>query len=244
MGKASSAKKVARAARVGATSGPNERRQLGFPALVIMIVVLGFLLVAFSRSTRDAQPAPTLQDHWHNSYGVYDCQTDSFLEPFQSERDPDGIHSHQDGLIHIHPFTAAVTGKEAQLHIFLTNMGATLTDSELTLPGGETLSEGVQCDGQEAVLQVVRWDDAFAEGIAPSEIRVDDLDSFRFLADGQAVVIALAPLGADIPMPETAALADHGDETRDEDIDGRNTTAIPGPQDFGTLDNDDHDEGG
>ncbi|MEM7285333.1 MAG: hypothetical protein AAF480_03195 [Actinomycetota bacterium] len=236
MGKASSAKKVARAARVGASSGPTERRQLGFPALVVIVIVLGLALVAFARTTRDAQAAPTLQDHWHSAYGVYDCRTDSFLPDFQSERDPDGIHSHQDGLIHIHPFTAGVTGREAKLSVFLTNMGASLTDSELTLPGNETLAEGVECDGEEAILQVVRWSNVIANS-TPSEIITEDLDQTRFLEDGEGFVIALAPEGADIPLPQSLdQLAAVTGQSRDEGVEPPNTTAIPGPQDFGTQD--------
>ncbi len=237
MGKASSAKKVARAARVGATTGPNERRQLGFPAVVILVVVLGLALVAFARATRDAQASPTLQDHWHNAYGVYDCRIGDYLPPFLSEADPDGIHSHQDGVIHIHPFTASVTGKEAKLEVFLRNMGATLTDDELTLSrSGESLVEGVDCNGEEAVLQVIRWDDAFVGG-TPSEIRTEDLDGFRFLADGQAIAIALAPPGAEIPLPSSIDnLGALVGQSRDQGVDPRNTTAIPGPQDFGTED--------
>lgn len=234
MGKASSAKKVARAARVGASSGPTERRQLGFPALVGLVIVLGLALVAFARTTRDAQAAPTLQDHWHSAYGVYDCRTDSFLDIFESERDPDGIHSHQDGIIHIHPFTASVTGREAQMHVFLTNMGASLTDSEMTLPGNETLTEGVDCGGEEAILQVVRWTDAFAAG-GPTEVITENLDETRFLKDGEAFVIALAPEGAEIPLPPSLSqLEAVAGLSRDEGVEPPNTTAIPGPQDFGT----------
>lgn len=234
MGKASSAKKVARAARVGASSGPTERRHFGFPALVVVVIVLGLAMVVFARATRDAQASPTLQDHWHNAYGVWDCQSGSFLPSFQSERDPDGIHSHQDGLIHIHPFTASVTGKQAQLHVFLTNMGATLTDTELTLPGSEALVSGVECNGETAVLQVVRWNDAFGDG-GSDDIRFEELADTRFLDDSQALVIALAPVGAEIPRPDSIdALAAVTGQSRDEGVDDRNTTAIPGPQDFGT----------
>lgn len=233
MGKASSSKKVARAAKVGATSGPNESRQLGFPALVLVIVVLGFSLVAAARTTRDAQPSPTLQDHWHNAYGVYDCRSESFLAPFQSEFDPQGVHSHKDTTIHIHPFTAAVTGKEAKLKVFLDAMGATLSDETLTLPGGETLEEGVDCGGEPAVLQVVRWDNALNPG-EPSEVRTEDLDQFRFLANAQALTIALAPAGSEIPLPDVAALeASVGVSSRD-DISTRDSVSVPGPQDFGT----------
>lgn len=233
MGKASSAKKIARAARAGATTGPNERRQLGFPALVVLICVLGLALVIFARTTRDAQASPTLQDHWHNAYGVYDCRSEAFLAPFQSEFDPQGIHSHQDGLIHIHPFTASVTGKQATMQVFLDAMGATLTDDTLTLPGGETLTEGVDCGGQEAILQIARFEDVDA-GTGPSAVQTDDLSGFRFLGDSQAITIALAPEGADIPLPNLDALATHAGESRDEGVEPPNTSAVPGPQDFGT----------
>ena len=127
MGKASSQKKIARAARAGAATGPSERREIGFPALVGIIIVLGLGLVVWARTTRDAQPEPTLQDHWHSAYGIYDCASDSFLAQFQSEFDPEGIHSHQDGLIHIHPFSDGVTGKKAVMGVFLDAMGASLS---------------------------------------------------------------------------------------------------------------------
>ena len=69
MGKASSAKKIARAERVGATSGPSERRAIGYPSAVALVIVLGLALVVFARATRDAEASPTLQDHWHAAYG-------------------------------------------------------------------------------------------------------------------------------------------------------------------------------
>ncbi len=238
MGKASSAKKIARAARVGASSGPTERRQLGFPALVVAIVIAGLALVAFARESRDAQAQPTLQDHWHSAYSIWDCRTESFLPPFQSQRDPNGIHSHQDSLVHVHPFTASVTGREAQFDVFLENMGASLTDSELTLPGGETLTEGVECNGEEAILQIVRWDQALTDG-QPVEVITEDLADTRFFKDGEGFVIALAPEGADIPAPNSLdQLAAVLGQSRDEGIEPPNTTAIPGPQDFGTSQDD------
>lgn len=233
MGKASSAKKVARAARVGATSGPSDRRQVGFPAVVMLIIVLGLALVVFARTSRDAQASPTLQDHWHNAYGVYDCTSGSFLSSFQSERDPDGIHSHQDGLIHIHPFTASVTGREAQLGVFLTNMGAQMDDDTLDLPGDDILTEeGATCDGEPAILQVVRFDDVLNSTVA-SEVLTEDLAGTRFLGDGQGIVIALAPLGAETPPPPSLdQLAAVLGQSRDEGVEPPNTTAVPGPQDF------------
>ncbi len=234
MAKDSSSKKVARAARAGATGSARESRELAFPLLVAAIIVLGIASVAIARTTRDAQAQPTLQDHWHNPYGVWDCTDDAFLDPFLSEFDPVGIHSHQDGLIHVHPFTASVTGREAKMSVFMDAMGAVITDDALTLPGGEVLEEGVECNGEPAILQIVRWDDAFNPG-DPSEIVTEDLADFPFLDDAQAITIALAPEGADIPLPETLdTLASVYGQGRDEGIEPPNQVDVPGPQDFGT----------
>lgn len=198
MGKASSAKKVARAARAGETSATSERRQLGYPALVVAVIILGLVVVAFARQTRDAEVQPTLADHWHASYGVYNCQTDSFLPPFQSDFDPDGIHSHQDGVIHIHPFTSAVTGSEAKLGVFFEAMFTTVTEESISTTGGQTLTAGVECGGEPAIIQIVRWEDAFNP--EDPEIFTSDFDDVRLTQDGNGFTIALAPAGFDLPQ--------------------------------------------
>jgi len=232
MGKASSAKKIARAERAGATTGPSERRAIGFPTAVGLVIVLGLGLVIFARATRDAEVTPTLQDHWHAAYGVWDCVSDSFLPVFQSEYDPEGIHSHQDGLIHIHPFTSSVTGKQAQLNVFLYAMGAEISENALILPGDQILEAGVECGGEEAIIQVVRWANAF-EGGEPSEVITQDLGEVRFLDDLEAFTIARAPRGAVIPMPDRADILE-GVTGQSRDVITRpNTSDIPGPQDFG-----------
>ena len=233
MGKASSAKKIARAERAGATSGPTERRALGFPAAVALVIVLGLFLVIFARATRDAEVTPTLQDHWHAAYGVYDCVSNSFLPVFQSEFDPEGIHSHQDGIIHIHPFTSSVTGKQARLSVFMNAMGAEITEEALVLPGNQSLEAGVNCGGEEAVIQVVRWANAF-EGGEPAEVYTENLGDVRFLADLEAFAIARAPLGADIPMPDRIDTLEGVTGQNRDDITKPNTSDIPGPQDFET----------
>ncbi|MDH3753956.1 MAG: hypothetical protein OEU32_08795 [Acidimicrobiia bacterium] len=206
MAKASSVKKVARAASAGQSRRAGDRRALGFPAAVIITVLLGIALVGFAAATRDAVAQPTLSDHWHSAYGVYDCQSESFEPPFTSTADPDGIHSHEDGLIHIHPFTSNVTGKGATLQVFFDAMGVTLEDDVMTLPGGATLAEdGATCNGEPAILQVARWDLAANIDTEDPEIFTEDLAGVRFIRDGQAFTIALLPEGADVPAPETVA---------------------------------------
>lgn len=234
MGKASSAKKIARAARAGATTGPSERREIGFPTLVAAIIIVGLGLVVWARTTRDVQPQPTLQDHWHSAYGIYDCTSDSFLSPFQSQFDPEGIHSHQDSLIHIHPFSDAVTGKKATFQIFMDAMGAEFTDDGIELPGDQMLQTGVECDGEPAVIQIARWTNGIIAEGAPDEIITENFGDIRFLANGEAFTIARAPIGADIPAPEAInQLSEVLGLGRGEGIEPPNRDSPPGPQDFG-----------
>ncbi len=209
MGKASSSKKVARAARAGQSSGSSEKRDLGFPVAMAMVVILGVLLVTYARSTRDASAeAPTLQDHWHSAYAVYDCRTESFLPSFTSDYDPRGIHSHSDGLLHIHPFSSAVTGDGATLDVFFDAMLVDLDDDDtkMVLPSGTELANGADCGGEEAVLQVARYDANNIEA-GPSEIVSSSIGDFIFEGNREAYTIALAPLGADIPPPPGDRLA-------------------------------------
>ncbi|MEY2570167.1 MAG: hypothetical protein QOE63_517, partial [Acidimicrobiaceae bacterium] len=84
MGKASSAKKVARAARAGGSRRSGQRRALGFPLAVGTVIVLGLLLVVFARNERTANARPLVNtgaagvsgDHWHEPYSIYTCVTD------------------------------------------------------------------------------------------------------------------------------------------------------------------------
>jgi hypothetical protein len=237
MGKASSSKKIARAARAGATTGPSERRELGFPLIVIGLIVGGLVLVAFARTTRDAQASPTLQDHWHSAYTLYDCETDSVLPPFESQFDPQGIHSHSDSLIHIHPFSASVTGSRATMGVFFQAMGVTVETQAITLPGGETLEAGAECDGEPSEIVVAIWEDGLDPSGEPDEIVRENFDDIVFVAPEMSYTIARVPVGASPPPPgpdvldQLAATSGLG---RGEGVEPPNRSAVPGPQDFGT----------
>jgi hypothetical protein len=205
MGKASSSKKVARAARAGRTASSTERRDLGFPIAVFVIIALGISLVVYSRENREATSAPRVdpQDHWHSAFGIYDCRTDEWEPDVQSTNDPDGIHSHQDGLLHIHPFNSEAAGKNAQMHVFLEAMGMDIDEDAITLETGERLEAGAECDGEEAIVQVVRWD-ADNLDLAPT-VYTEDMGDVPFRKNREAFVLALAPDGAEIELPPSMA---------------------------------------
>ena len=77
MGKASSAKKVARAARAGGSRRSGQRRALGFPLAIFVVVALGLSLVLVARSERITNAEPKVGDHIHAAYSTYTCVPDT-----------------------------------------------------------------------------------------------------------------------------------------------------------------------
>jgi len=168
------------------------------------IFLAGMLLVAFSWNARDLEAlSPSFDDHWHVSYGIYDCRTESFQPNLPDPQTPNsGMHTHGQGVVHIHPRGSDVTGNNAQLGRFLEAARVEITDSRVTFTDREELSEeGAVCGGEPAILQVVSFPPG--QDTIP-EVRTEDLGSYRFQADQERVVIALAPEGAVIPPPPQA----------------------------------------
>jgi hypothetical protein len=213
MGKASSAKKVARAARAGGNRRPGQRRQLGFPVLITLVVVAGISLVVFARENREANAAPLSQanaefDHWHAAIGISDCGSFVFdgsdAGPFFTDalEDPQGIHTHGDGIIHIHPFLDSAGGRNARMQIFFDDIGLVATDSVITFPDGTVWDEAEkQCgEGDDATagqIVIARWNSAqsAADGERPSEIITEDFGDTRFRNDREYFTIAYVPEG-------------------------------------------------
>jgi hypothetical protein len=82
MGKASSAKKVARAARAGGNRRAGQRRALGFPVAIGLVLVVGLLLVVFAREKRNADAFPRAnKDHVHAAIDIYTCVADAAATP-------------------------------------------------------------------------------------------------------------------------------------------------------------------
>ena len=267
MGKASSAKKVARAARAGGSHKTGQRRPLAFPLAIGAVVLIGLVLVLFARDRRNADAFPRAnQDHVHAAYDTYVCVPDAapapaaapaptttaapdpaapsttaapdttttapadtttttptsttvaapgdvagqFLPPFPDSTAPDtlGIHTHGDGLIHIHPFTDSVAGRKATLGVFLDRVGVSLTDDTMTLPDGTVYKEGTtKCQGgKDGQLQVAKWNSATdaAAGKKPNEIFTTGFDKIR-LGANNAYTIAFMPAGSTIPAQSDVA---------------------------------------
>ena len=226
----SSTKKAAKLAKSG--QGKKVRFQGGtlFPVVVAVVVVLGLALVVYARQSRptvDAS-APTQSDHWHHAYGFYLCDTWFQLSGDAEERDDagflntdfarSGIHSHEDGLIHWHPFSDAAVGSNATLGVFLDTYGVELTNDKLTFPENQRAGlpyeqeTGVFEDGEttcvidgseeDAELKVVVWDN-FSD-TDDGTTYIADFDNIRLDQDQMVIAIAFVPDDTDVSMPPWA----------------------------------------
>jgi hypothetical protein len=218
MGKASSAKKVARAARAAGGRRYGQRRALGFPVVLTLVVVGGIALVVWARFQREAtaHPRPATEDspgdHWHAAYAINICGTVQPPDSDFNNEDPYGIHTHGDSVIHIHPFLNSAGGQNATMGRYFDTINLQVDDTSITLPDGTRYEEGTDdCDGEPAQLVVARWDSAAeaAEGEKPSQIYTSDFRDIRFRNDREAFTIAFLPEGADVPAPDSISQLDN-----------------------------------
>ena len=219
---------TSRAARLAQRSGKTKVRFQGgtlFPAILAVIIVLGMASIVYARQSRPAADAspPTTEDHWHASYGFYVCDPDTgemgwkYLSGDQEIRDdagevvdlvPEyqgtGVHSHDDEVIHWHPFSSRATGRNAQLGVFLDSYGVNLSNDELDFPDSQ--NEGVkfeegetECGGEDAQLRVQVWDNF--EDTDGGSTFTSDFDDIPFRRNSMIFAIAYAPDDVVIPKP-------------------------------------------
>jgi len=231
MASSSSAKKVARVAAksgsgkpAGASAGSNRNWLFGLGIVVIIALGMGVVLMARSENggygDNSTPPKANLQngdpfDHWHAAFAIEVCGTE--LDPLQDgPTDVQGIHTHGDGLVHIHPFTRAAAGKRATLSRYFKQVGLTVTDTGFELPEGMTMDDGATtvkvgettCAGKPGELVLAHWEDAAtAAGTKPDKIYRKDFGSVRFTEDLGAYTLAFIPKGQtdSIKAPSSAA---------------------------------------
>jgi len=203
MGKASSSKKVARAARTGGGRTRRGSSSYLWPSLMAVIVLLGTAGVVYSReqrqpdNSRPVAAGPGRQgDHWHAAIGYFICG--AFAPNVVETADPFGIHTHGDGVVHTHPFSSRASGNKAKLGVFFDTVKVEVSSTRLDLPGQDAKENGDECDGKPANVQVKIWAtrDPADEGTLykgnPGDIR---------LVDNQLITVAFVPDGTEIPRP-------------------------------------------
>ena len=218
-----SASKVARAASRGSGGGKAAKQNVWFFPLIIVVLLAGGIgLVAFARgehggtSANDTPPRARLNetspfDHWHAAFAVNVCGDEL---PVLYDTGPDllGIHTHEDGLIHIHPFSTQAAGKRATLKRFFDQVGLKTSDKAVELPAGlaeDTVYRAGEttCGGQDAEWVLAHWKNAStANSTSPDQIIRKDFSSVLLSEDLGAYTLAFVPVGeTDIAAPEVSS---------------------------------------
>jgi hypothetical protein len=192
MGKASRKK--------GHVQAKSRRSSRGFVAFVVAVFVVGVALIALAKSDSGGTgsatgPGPRINDHWHATVGVNLCGTWQANQPMYEPSPNTGIHSHGDGFIHMHPFSAAGAGSNATVGLFYRQAGDKLSATGLEM-FKHKYKNGDVCDALDKKPGLVRWS-------VNGQERTGNPASF-VPNDRDVVAIAFIPKDADIGTPPVA----------------------------------------
>jgi hypothetical protein len=185
---------------------------LAWNVAIGVIVVLGVGGVILSRAGGADPPRPN-KDHWHASLDVNRCgewlgPAPSFEQDAENPNITAGLHSHADGLIHIHPHASNEAGNNATLGRFVDYGGWDLSEDSFQLWEGEPAEDGQTCTAGEGGAEQraeLRW---FVNGDEkdgnPADYQPQDGDKIvlSFNAEGTKLEdLGEAPNQARLPNP-------------------------------------------
>jgi hypothetical protein len=145
--------------RKGPVKAKARKGSRGFTIVIVAIFLLGVALIALAKNDDTGSgsakgPGPQVNDHWHAAIGVNLCGTwQANLPLYESAT---GIHSHGDGFMHMHPFSAAGAGSNANVGLFYKQAGDKVSTNELKI-FKETFKTGDSCDALDKKPGLVRW---------------------------------------------------------------------------------------
>ena len=162
MGRASSSKKVARAAGIGGGRARRRQTPWAYYGILVLILVLGVVGTVTSRQHRNTQinnagnTAPTVGTVWQEGYAVYECG--KFVSPISIKSpNPQGITTRTAGIINIDPTVKAAAGKNATLGKFADAVGMKLNAAELQVPGGHLYLDNATCQGKPGHVYIKQF---------------------------------------------------------------------------------------
>ena len=184
-----------------------KRSGTGFVAGVVVILVFGVALIALARNDHSAGnaaarkgPGAKIGDHWHAAIGVNICGA---WQPNLAQYEPSpntGVHSHGDGYIHLHPYSAAGAGRNATVGLFYRQAGDKVSAGQITFDR-KTHKDGDVCENLDRKPGLVRWTVNGQEKTGdPAAYAPNDRD---------VIALAFVPRDADIGTPPVA-LAGNG----------------------------------
>jgi len=213
MGKASSAKKVARAAGLGGSRAYGSRPPWAYYFAILVLVVLGIVGIYNSREYQNAKidsqgnvaPKVGVSPPWYEGFAVDACG--KLLPPIKTNKDPYGITTSGNGVIEIAPTVKSAAGHNATLGKFASSIGMTLNAAEFQVPGGKLYLAGDKCEGKPGRVYVMTWSSPQApqsDGVLQSKDKINlatgyedtcspDCDSGVLLENDQLMTLAFLP---------------------------------------------------
>jgi plastocyanin len=194
-----------------------DRAELRRLAIVIVpgafAVALAALVIAFALDAiGEGDPTgPGIGDHWHAPYSIY--IGDELQPRIQEVITQQGVHTHGDGVIHLHPHVSTTARSAAALEHFFGDQGGKLSNSEMQIPGRkETYKDGDEVNGKRAELRILRADSGihplgadFNQAIvacdSKPESEFQDVDSGYVPQDGDCIRIVFGP-PEDVPVAQ------------------------------------------
>jgi hypothetical protein len=181
----------------GRVKAKSSRSSRGFMVVIVGIFVLGVTLIALAKNNSSSStakgPGPKINDHWHAAIGVNLCGTWQANLPLYEANT--GLHSHGDGFMHMHPFSAAGAGSNANVGLFYSQAGDKVSSTELKF-AKQTYKNGDACASLDKKPGLVRWSVNGQEKTGnPGRFVPNDRD---------VVAIAFVPKGVDIGTPPVA----------------------------------------
>ncbi len=172
--------------RAAVRSAKRSRQNSWWYGLTAIVVIAGIALIAYTQATAPAAVGPYLQDannptkkdtHWHAALGVYDCDHwmgdssgagkwnwPNATPGGQPARASDtnvyaGLHSHDDGVIHMEPAVSAEAGRGATVGLYFDYGGWKLSATGFSFLG-TSVKNGDKCGSSPGTLQweVATWD--------------------------------------------------------------------------------------
>jgi hypothetical protein len=238
--------------RAAVRSAKRSRQNSWWYGLTAIVVIAGIAGIVYTQATKAAPVGPYLQDstgtkkdtHWHASLGVYDCNrwmsdgskpgawnwptANASGSPSQA-KNPSvyaGMHSHDDGVIHMEPLVTAETGKNTTIGLYFSYGGWKISSTGFSFLG-TTRKNGDLCDGKPGTLQweIGRWDGT--SGKQKYTVKPGNPAGYKLFQD-DIVVIAFLPQGKSITsIGDSPALPNLGKALGVSEASGSVTTMPP-----------------
>jgi len=184
---------------------PRQRKPGGaiFGAVITVVVVLGVVGIALSRSGDEGGPlteGPAVGDHYHAALGINICGQWKASTP--EYHAPTGIHSHGDNFIHLHPRSNAGTGKKATIGLYLKQAGEEITDDSIRLSDGTDMKNGDECPNFDMKEGKLRWSvNGKEQNGDPSEYVPSRCEQADPNTQCDIIALAFLPQGEEIGTP-------------------------------------------